>query len=58
MPIYESAVRRIGKERIKTSAYRTAEDVLTKGLRASAEAGTFDVFLSHSIDDAELVGLC
>ena len=53
-PIYESQVFKIGQDRIRASMYRTAEDVLSKGLTASAAEG-FDVFLSHSIKDASVV---
>ena len=48
-------VRQSARARIQRSASRTAKQILSESVRASTSQDRFDVFLSHSSEDAEIV---
>lgn len=48
-------VRKAARTRVQKSASRTAKQILSESVRASASQDRFDIFLSHASEDAEIV---
>ena len=48
-------VRQSARARIQRSASRTAKQILSESVRTATSQDRFDVFLSHSSEDAEIV---